>query len=375
MKRWIEIGLLTVWGFILVFPAVQRHTHPMDSKPLKGWHAPSHHPQITSNSWFSGSYQKAFDAYSADSFGMTNTLVRWHNQLDFNLFHTPNARYVVLGKENYLYETAYIESALGMNFPGDTLIVRKCHELKRVSNWLGNTRLMVVLAPGKGSYFPEFFPDYYGQYQSDSTLYDRYRHHLQENGIKTLDFHAWFRQMKDTSRYPLFPKTGIHWSDYGQLVAADSLQRFLGNWFNRSVPRYSWSLGNPTKESRGSDADVEDGMNLMHKLDHFPMVYPSYEIDTAETKPLKTCVIADSYFWGLFDKGFSTRASDSGEFWYYFNDIYPAHFESNKSVQNVDLQKELKKFDVVILLATDGTLDRFAWGFLEHMNRIVSESH
>jgi hypothetical protein len=77
-------------------------------------------------------------------------------------------------------------------------------------------QVLVILAPGKASYFPEFIPDEMATITKLNTNYEGYKAELKESTVPFIDAHQWFRNMKDTSRYPLFPKCGIHWSKYGE---------------------------------------------------------------------------------------------------------------------------------------------------------------
>ncbi|MBI1307547.1 MAG: hypothetical protein GC181_13175 [Bacteroidetes bacterium] len=372
-KSTTEWVCITLMALLFLIPFVQRQFQFFHFDKLKGYHETSEKPSITLQSWFNGSYQKKFELYSADSFGFNPWLVRHINQFDFDVFHVANARYVVIGKEDYLYESAYIDEYYGRDFPGESAIRDSCLKLKTIQNRLRDlgVEFLIVLAPGKASFYPEYIPDYYLKFKKDVRCYDAYKRNLIANGIHFLDFNAWFRSMKDTSQFALFPRTGIHWSTYGMAVAGDSLQHYLAKTLNRKLPEYEIFGGEVSNEMRKSDSDIEDGMNLLRSLNHNAMYYPELRFDTSNAQPVRTAVIADSYFWGLFDHGFSNQASFKGEFWYYFREIYPQNFENGLTVDQVNLKRELTKQDVVILLATDGTLSRFGWGFIDKAYEVL----
>ena len=55
-----------------------------------------------------GVYQKRLDNKLASDFGFRSLLIKINNQLNFSLFNKVNAKGVIAGKENYLFETTYI---------------------------------------------------------------------------------------------------------------------------------------------------------------------------------------------------------------------------------------------------------------------------
>ena len=361
----ILLGLI-VGLFIL--PIVQRNTHLFSFRTLKGEYYAHQKPKITLQSWLEGSYQRKMDQYCTDSFGFRNSLVRSVNQVDYWAFNEANAQYVVIGKNNCLYETPYIEAHLGMDFLGDFSITDKVLKLSRIKDTLASMgiALDIILAPGKASYHPEYIPDYYFQYQKPQTNYTAFKQHLSKKGIAYLDLHQWFREKKPHTEHPLFPLTGIHWSKFGMVLATDSILNYWNTQYPDSLPNLDWSLPKETTTiTLGSDADVEDGLNIFSTLPHFEMIYPLYDLKNEGRYKPKTAVIADSYYWGLFDIGLSTIACDSGEFWYYFRQVYPQSFEENMMIDDLDIQNAIETKDRIVILQTDATLGRFGFGFIE----------
>lgn len=339
----------------------------VEVKPLKGSTNNYTSPEVSLSSWLSGEYQSKMDKHLTSSFGFREPLVRMVNQLDYTLYHEANARYVVIGKDDFLYETPYIEAHLGMDYLGDSAIQGISTKMKMLKDTLRKlgVDLQLVFAPGKASYFPEYIPDHYSQYAGDTNNYERFKYHFDALGFEYLDLHRWFRTMKDTSTYPLFPITGIHWSKYGMALAVDSILNYWNQKYNDSLPDFHFGFGEISTETQGSDADVEEGLNIFEQLQHFGMMYPTYHFIDSAKKKLQTAVIADSYYWGLFDIGLSTIASDSGEFWYYFKQVYPQHFSNELMINDLDLKQAIESKDVIMLLQTDATLDRFGFGFVE----------
>jgi hypothetical protein len=56
---------------------------------------------------------------------------------------------------------------------------------------------------------------------------DYFTQKANDAGINVLDFNPYFSAMKDSAPYRLIPSSGVHWSDYGSFLAADSAIRYF----------------------------------------------------------------------------------------------------------------------------------------------------
>jgi hypothetical protein len=97
----------------------------------------------------------------------------------------------------------------------------------------------------------------------------------------------------------------------------------------------------------------------------FPMAYPIFEIKYPERNIHKTTFIADSYYWGSFNLGFSQSLFSNGKFWFYNNEVYPDHYKKPTLAADIDFKKEIAENEVIVLLSTDANLSRFPFGFSE----------
>ncbi len=320
---------------------------------------------FTWKGWWDESYQKQKEAWVNDSFGFREELVRLHNQLRFSTFGVINARGVVAGKEGYFYEENYIRAVTGADLLDDAELNRRLDGVARAATLLKQEGilLLVILAPGKGSYLPEYIPERFGK-PAAVTNYTRWRDGLEQRAVPLLDFHAWFRQMKDTSRYPLYPKTGIHWSQYGVCLAIDSTLRYLEKELSTDLPELHWDKVELTTEARADDKDIEDGMNLLWPLERLPMAYPNVSVHAEGKNRIPLLTIGDSYYWQWFGSGLAGGLFEPAEFWYYFEEAHVSG--SGKGpvpVKELNLVDKILAQRVIILLSTDANLPRFDYGF------------
>ncbi|MDO9510664.1 MAG: hypothetical protein Q7J34_02795 [Bacteroidales bacterium] len=360
----IKHTILIILAVSLFLPLFQLKFPFYEVKPLKGAVVKAEKPIFSWKLWMDETYAPAYEKYLNQAFGFRNWLVRLNNQIDFTLFHKSNAKGVIIGKENYLFEENYIRAFYGTNFIGDSLINVRVQNLKLIREYLQSKGkdLLVVLAAGKGTFYSEFIPDKYYT-KPGITNNEVYVKTLTQAGIPFIDFNSYFLKAKDTSRYLLYPQTGIHWSQYGMILVADSIARFIGNTLHEKLPEIRTESIELTNRFQGSDGDIEEGMNLICQINKQTLIYPKFNYFKEERVQPKVLVIADSYYWGLFNMGVSTNMFDNGRFWFYNNEVFPDNYQKSTKVSDLNILEEIQKQDIVILMATEATLDRFPWGF------------
>ncbi len=224
--------------------------------------------------------------------------------------------------------------------------------------------LVVMFAPGKGTFFPEYFPDSYIS-QKGRTNYEAYIDAFKKYNLPCMDFNKWFLKMKPTSAHPLYPKGGIHWSKYGEMLALDSMVRYIEHASDRKLPKLVIDGYDVKDENENGDYDIGQGMNLLFRIPTYPMAYPRFHVENPERNTTRVLFISDSYFWGIYNYGCTINLFGNGQFWFYFNEIYGSDGVVEGLVEERKLLDEIKKFDVVVLISTDANLSSFTSGFIE----------
>jgi len=362
----IKKVFLNVLLLALCVPLLQYCFHFAGEKGLKGAIIESQKPAFSLSSFQNVKFQEEYEKYFNEKFGFRSSFVRLNNQIKYWLFQKVQANGVVIGKEGYLYEYNYIKAYYGSDFIGDDKLEKNVMELKYIQDRLKemNKTLIVVLAPGKGSFFPEYFPDSCIR-KGGPTNYTRYDSYMTKHKLNYVDMNSWFLKMKPTAKYPLFPKSGIHWSKYGEVLAMDSLLKFIENKTTLKYPTIKIKSIDVSAKNKERDYDIGEGLNLMFQTSTYPMAYPTFEIVHPERNTHKTLVVADSYYWGMFNFGFSSSVFNNGDFWFYNQEVYPEHFKKQTLVSSVDFKKKIEENEVIILLATDANLFKFPFGFSE----------
>jgi hypothetical protein len=344
----------------------QQFAKVVEVKPLLGAVELEKKPSLSIDSWTDESFQESTEKYLNQEFGFRNWFVKLHNQIEFSLFDETNAHSVVIGKENYLYEENYIKAYYGQDYIGDSAMQAKVDRIKFLQDTLEslNKELLVVITPGKSTFYPEYIPDHLKSEKSLTNL-EAFLELAKEDQLQLIDYNSWFVNQKEKSEYPLYPKTGIHWSRYAMNLVIDSLLNYIEEKRNIDLPDVNIGQTQLSENLIDPDRDIEDGMNLLFDIPNQVMANAEISYDEAGKVKPKAIVISDSFFWGLYGKGILKHAFNNGQFWFYNREIHTPDKDGPGMVSEVDYFSEIMKTDVIILMTTDANLPKFPWGFDE----------
>ena len=354
---------------LLSLPGFQYVTGVFKIKPLNGVVSETEMVPFTFGSYLSFEYQTSVLKIIDRHFGFRPFFIRLYNQVDYSLFNIPHPNGVTIGKQGYLFEPWYIHDYLGDDFIGKLKIEKRVKHFSNIRNLLKqfNTELLVVLSPGKSWFYPEFIPNRFIRKQNP-TNYQTYANALAKSDVPYMDVNAWFMQLKKNSEYPMYTKTGTHWSEYGAKLTADSLikkcETVLGQKMNRIYLRDAeWST-----KPRNTDNDLEKILNLCFPLSQDSIAYPVIEMENRY--PIKempsVIVISDSFYWNMYD-GTLNNSFRSNMYWYYYNSIFPQSGNPPKTVKDIDVFSKVTDADLVILMMSTAGLYKFGDGFVDDL--------
>lgn len=370
--------LLALILTVLFLPKIQEAFEPVRPGKLTGAYIKAPSPHLTWKSWKKGWYQDSLGVHVNDSLPLRPYLVRINNQVDYSLFRILHGEEVVLGKRSNLFLMEYIKGYLGIGYPSKQFISDKAMKCKKVQEFLWNEKhifFLVVMAPDKATYMPEDIPDRFLAMGGNGWGRDYLAEQLRANGVHVIDFMPVFSQMKDTSKYPLFVKTGIHWTDYGSFIAADSMFKYITAKSGYRFPGMTMDRIEVTKNPRHDDADVDRLLNLALPTSTTKYAYPviTYETDTDLRKPA-ALFVGDSFYWGLFNQGIIQNMFSNLEFWFYDNLIFPESFSGNKSAKSVDLLETVYRQNIIVLLYVEGGWGNPGTGFVDRVFMAIDTS-
>jgi hypothetical protein len=362
---WVTMVLAFVplLGFILKEPL----TDPLTRGELRDFTTP-----LNRETWQNGTFQSGFEAYLNDYVGLFPFFVRIHNQLEYSLFNKVNTSGVVAGKNNYLYEKAYIDAYYGKDFIGSSKIKGFTRYFKALQDTLASMDkvLVYMVATGKASYYPEYIPY---QLPQDSTNLEVFLHHFQKNNLNIINTVPWFLSMKDTLGHLLSPQFGVHWSYYGSALAVDTLVRFIEHKSNWDLPDFQITARPVSPQTRYFDNDIANAMNLLWEPQpDQPMVYPEIQWNTKGKVRKKALMISDSFGWDMFEtQGLYGKCFDDFQFWFYYQTVHTQTMAEGRNpeglpplTRHVNLHQILMDYDVIVILSNEPNMAARTFGFV-----------
>jgi len=372
IHKWFLFSMLMLMLFMPIF---QSTFNIFEIKPLDGSFAQIEKADFkffTWKRWFDESFQNKINKAIEDNIGYRNILIRLYNQLNYSFFNKTLTQKAVIGKSDCLYEEEYILDYTGYNFIGKKTIAQHLLKTKKLQDFLKKDKhvdLVIIYAPGKASFFPEYIPDKYKPKAKTLSNYEYYAEMSNVLKINHLDLNKWFILMKDTSQYPLYPKYGIHWSTYGMHLAIDTIIKHIEKTKNINLINPLWKKITATDSVKDADYDIEKTLNLLFKLPSERMAYPEIIIkeDTTKDKP-NVLVIADSYYWSIYNSGIPQKVFGNHEFWYYNYTIYPDCWGDNaRYVDKNNACENIEKQDIILLMITELNLCRGFFNFTDEL--------
>lgn len=369
MNRFVEHSLLLLVIVFLTLPALQQWTGVIHSRKLNGAYQPAEDPGFSDSSWLSGDYQWEKSCWINDANGFREDLVRLYNQADFSLFGIPHATGIIVGKEHYLYYVEGIFNLTGRNVFDSTYYPAIADQYKSVQDYLMKQYgipLLLILAPDKASFYPEYIPSRFMKERKTPTKYSSLVQALDKVQAPYLDFNRYFLLMKDTSRYHLYPKNGSHWSSYGAMLAFDSLRSFLAENCDIRLPDRIQEGVNTTQDLFDDNGDLSRTLNLIWEPAHPSMDYATYYFTPLDTlRKIRLLVIGDSYFWQWIHPGIIQNNFAEYHFWYYNQGVFPESRKHYLNAYTLDFQATIQQFDLILILQTTGAKLIPGYGFID----------
>ncbi|MCH2022556.1 MAG: hypothetical protein MK207_08775 [Saprospiraceae bacterium] len=363
-KKLIKILSYSILFFLFI-PLIQSNFKLFKEKKLNGYFKPVDPINFSISFWMDGVYQKKKEAYLKSNFGFRQSLLPLWYQWLFDMYSMSRLNACFIGKDNYLFQTFYSNADRGLDFIGDSLIQSTIKKTKIVNQKLASEgiHLFILISPSKTLFYPEYIPESYLPEPNVPTNYKGFLKGFKKDSIPFIDMNSWFLALKDTIKFPLYPKTGIHYSSYGAAIVADSMLRYLGNTMDKDIPDLFWNEVEWSNVLRDEDKDMEWAMNLIWQIPNKAMAYPKIQInETGKYKP-NILTVGDSYFWRFYRWGGLSKVYNNSEFLYYNREVYPG----KKTRKTYELSKELKALDAICIYINPSGLDGLFWGFIDDL--------
>jgi len=352
-------------------------------KKLEGSFELAQEPAFNKEAWFDGLYQENFNKYANDMLSGRDFLIRSYNQYRYNLFDVVNAHGTIKGKENVLFQDFYIEALKGLDIVDTSKVNKDVSEFKSLQVALKKLHksLVLVIAPGKASFYPEYLPDSIKIDADCPTNYSLYTKALTSNNVHFIDLKQFLISKKSETKFPLFPRSGTHWSGYAVTLVMDTLSKYIESESGFDLIDFKSEKGIVTdRDMRFTDDDIGKALNLLVPIKNWPMYYPNvvFEKNASKKKP-GILTIGDSFnqsFWGFYPY-FSELFNEKSRYWYYNKVIgWPDSIQSKYiDVHNLDLYDEIKQRDIIMIVTTEQNLKTFGFEFVHEALPVMDEDY
>lgn len=325
---------------------------------LGGFYDKEEKPKLSISAFSSVEYQKELEKYLRQNIAFSDFFIRFSNELRYKLLNSANQNNVIIGKENYIYTDSYVYSYLGIDYQGKEKINSAVAKLAQVRDSLKIKGIDIVflIAPGKGTFYPEYFPYRYSRLKPKTTNYETYSQAFNKYGINYLDFNSWICSLKGKTKYRLFSNTSVHWGQYACYLAVDSITKYLDSKYNIDLPKIKIKSIKESTTMYDSDDDIEKTVNRLTNIPDFPMPRLDFEFDTVDKDKLRVLSMGDSYFFGLDNLGLMNNIFYDSEFWYYFREVRSLKVKDLYVYELQDLKKEIEKNKLILIVFTEGNL-------------------
>ncbi|MHC4178780.1 MAG: alginate O-acetyltransferase AlgX-related protein [Planctomycetota bacterium] len=319
----IQTGICVVL-FVSFLAAVGWQTafHGLPEPHLEGMFLPVEEPKFSLASWWNGTFQKQVQGTEQQEgweqkegwidrhVGFRSVWIKTDNQINFSLFRqvptTPNPQQIILGKDNWLYESGYVDSFLGLERATDAALERFAADMKEHQDALErqNIAFLLVISPSKAAHYPEYLPGWLWReretirpHERDKRSdYERLMPLLEEQGIHCVDAVALFRREKEARPdYRLFARGGNHWTYYGASLVVGQMLARLKELTGRDLRQVSCESVTVDCHTTGTDNDLGDVLNLWTPwVTKGPTPHPHLAATGGKWKPNVLC-IGDSF--------------------------------------------------------------------------------
>lgn len=357
-KNTLYITLFSILMTILFLPMAQEHLKIFRLKSLGGVTEVEKKPVLSWDNYKNGRLQSQTEKYISKNFGFREWALRCYNQYVWSCYRKYYVNWIQRGPNDWLYQADNVEEyyqGLGHNQLGGTdkaqqhlrKQAQRIYDIQQVLKQNG-THFFFCFYPGKEVICPEHLPENTSYFKTkDFSAHDYLVTQFDSLGVNYIDFCKWFELLKNNATYPLFAKTGTHWTNVSSCYAADSIIHYLEHVGNINMHNLIISEPQPGKY-RQPDADLEEILNLIFpiKKDKIPNTKVSIDNDPNAVRP-KFINIGDSFYWNIVNNIPMRDIFSEFPYWYYNSTIY---FDAtNTTTKDIDYSKELLSADFVML--------------------------
>lgn len=342
---------------------------------LNGYTDSVEEQELTFKSFISGEYQSSAAMYLDEQMPLRGVYTKTYNTVRFNLFNEGKRP---VGKDNYIYESNYINSELSIGKDDD---FSSENNLKKMNEFIGHLSsvqqklnnsgkdLYVYVIPSKAHVFSDKIPQKYVVLKNDNKPYiaDLFREQIAATGIKTL----FCEDLLDELEYPSYYPSGIHWSRTYEQVSSQRIVNDLAELTGKQYRNITFTDVEESSTPFWRDADVWELANIWNKLEGTFYQYSTVPSEYDYFEKMRILIYGDSFVHGLRKDILEILPED--EIYYVNYDNYIMDSDGQITVldhdwSNLDFQYYLDNTDVVVVEMVDSMIKDCTLGFIEQLD-------
>ncbi|MDY6935880.1 MAG: hypothetical protein SVZ03_16885 [Spirochaetota bacterium] len=346
---------------------------------LSGVEKTTKFPSLSIGRFFTGQFQRDIEKWLSYNIGLRAAFIRIDNQINYSFFNYVSATpSIIIGKDKWLYSTPYIDNYYNRDIVPICELEKKAINITKLQKLLKSKDIgfLLIITPNKASIYPEYIPEYIkkkyiaeknvrkkSNYENIISLFNKYK-------INYLDGHSFFIELKKKSPYPLFPKSGIHWSYYSAYFFTDKFISTLERIINKKLTSINFKDIEITKIPFGSDNDIAELTNIIFTKSLYDRYqYPKISCRNNNGKLFKPKLlfVGGSFLRNIFYylNTCDVYSQCNLYFYYNLNRTLPQQTDEVIDKKNLNLYMEMLKNNIIIIEANEQVINNIGFGFVE----------
>jgi len=372
----IRVVAIAVFSIALWLPLFQRQSSFFAENKLSGIEENTLKPDFSLQSFWDGEFQKKYQSWFNENVGFRGALIRSENQLNLSFFKDISSRSpsrINLGQAGYLFERSYLQSYQQPDSTRNEKLLTIVERTKKLQELLSQRGIafLLLISPSKAELYPEKLPRYIAEAvrnpQSDYTVFTEA---LQAVGVHTLDGYALLKSIKDSTGYPVFPKSGTHWSYYATCLVTNRMVELLEQQLKEKLIKVDCSNLVWSDQPRLHDKDLAELINVWDPSSTFERLpYPrSKSIRSGGEFRPKIIIVGSSFIWPILHYLDRHKIFVRRDFYYYFRTNHSSPPPKQTPIDPASLDWEQKVFSrkAIIIEINQAALSQTGFGFIEH---------
>lgn len=319
-------------------------------------------PKIEIKSLLMGEFQENYAKYFSENYSLRSVFIKTYNQMLYTFKENKNG--IIIGNNNYLIADEYVAPYLSpIDQNVKEIVSNYARQIKHIQDNLeaNNKAFIYIISPSKAEVYSEVIPNkYITKYKNGKNL-QNFREYLyqelKKNKVNVFDTYKLADEIKNTSEYGSFSKTGIHWNSYLSALASKQIIEKINQKYDKKIPIIKIIV---TKQNQPQYAEM-DLYNLYNmwkgKQDLF---YPWVSTNIEHTENKLNAFIMGGSFSAEIMKSWTNYDSNNQEeyvfnsllrYFYFRNAIKIDKYgiQTHDKIYKEDLDNILKENDIIII--------------------------